>query len=76
LDKLHQVSGIVNKSQVKGAILRDFIEGRDYIWADEILCVNESTYSILMVSFRSVKGADISELPEIIRLNTREYFQH
>lgn len=76
LDKLHQVSGIVNKSQVKNAIIRDFIEGRDYIWADEILCVNESTYTILVVSFRSVKGADVSELPEIIRLNTREYFQH
>lgn len=76
LDKIHQVTGIVNKSQVKTAILRDFLEGRDYIWADDILCVNESTYYILVVSFRSLKGADISQLPAIIQLNTKEYFQH
>lgn len=76
LDKLWRDSGIVNKSQVKQAILRDFLEGRDYIWVDKLLCINESTYSILIVSFKSLKGADISQLPEIIRLNTKEYFQH
>jgi hypothetical protein len=76
LEKLWKDSGIVNKSQVKGAIIRDFLEGRDYIWADDILCLNESTFMILIVSFKSLKGADISQLPEIIRLNTKEYFQH
>jgi len=76
LEKLWKNSGIVNKSQVKGAIIRDFLEGRDYIWADDILCLNESTFMILIVSFKSLKGADISQLPEIIRLNTKEYFQH
>ncbi len=76
LDKLWQTSGIVNKSQVKGAILRDFVEGRDYTWADDLLCVNESTFMILVMSFRSLKGTDTSQLPEIIRVKTREYFQY
>lgn len=76
LEKLWRDSGIVNKSQVKGAILRDFVEGRDYIWADDILCMDESTYSILILSFRSLKGADISQLPEIIKLETRKYFHY
>jgi hypothetical protein len=76
LDKLWRDSGIVNKSQVKDAILRDFILERDYTWADDLLCVNESTYYILMMSFRSMKGADINQLPEIIRVKTKEYFQY
>lgn len=76
LEKLHQVTGIVNKSQVKGAIIRDFLECRDYVWVDNILCMSESTYMILVASFRSFKGADISQLPEVIKLNTKEYFQH
>lgn len=76
LDKLWRDSGIVNKSQVKGAILRDFVEGRDYIWVDDLLCMDESTYSILIVSFRSLKGTDVSQLPEIIKLETKKYFQY
>ncbi len=52
------------------------MEARDYIWVDKRLCMNESTYAILMVSFRSLKGADINQLPEIIRLETRKYFQY
>lgn len=76
LEKIWRDSGIVNKSQVKAAILRDFVEVRDYVWADDILCINESTYSILIVSFRSLKGADISQLPEIIKLETKKYFQY
>lgn len=76
VEKLWRDSGIVNKSQVKGAILRDFLEGRDYIWVDKRLCMNESTYNILIISFRSVKGADISQLPSIIKLETEKYFQY
>lgn len=76
LDKLWKVSGIVNKSQVKNAIVRDFVEGRDYVYANGNLCVNDSTFHILAISFRSLKGADISQLPEIIHLKTREYFQY
>jgi len=76
LDKVWKTSGIVNKSQVKKAILRDFVEERDYVWADGILCVNDSTFHILIVSFRSLAGADIESLPEIIHIKTREYFQY
>lgn len=76
LNKVWKTSGIVNKSQVKKAILRDFVEKRDYIWADGILCVNDSTFHILIVSFRSLAGADIESLPEIIHIKTREYFQY
>jgi hypothetical protein len=76
LEKLHRVTGIVNKSQVKGAIIRDFLECRDYVWVEDILCMSESTYMILVTSFRSFKGADVSQLPEIIKLNAKEYFQH
>jgi hypothetical protein len=76
LEKLWKTSGIVNKSQVKKAILRDFVEERDYIWADGILCVNDSTFHILAISFRSLKGADVDSLPEIIQLKTREYFRY
>jgi hypothetical protein len=76
LNKVWKTSGIVNKSQVKKAILRDFVEERDYVWADGILCVNDSTFHILIVSFRSLAGADIESLPEIIHIKTREYFQY
>jgi hypothetical protein len=38
--------------------------------------MNDSTFDILIVSFRSLAGADISQLPEIIQLKTREYFQY
>ena len=76
LEKLWKVSGIVNKSQVKQAILRDFVENRDYIWAGKKLCVSDSTFHILAISFRSLKGSDVQELPEIIQLKTREYFKY
>lgn len=76
LDKLWKTSGIVSKYQVKNAVLRDFVEERDYIWADGILCLNDSTYHILAISFRSLKGADIDQLPEIIQLKTRDYFRY
>ena len=76
LERIWAISGIVNKSQVKGAIIRDFIEGRDYTWADDLLCVNESTAHILFMCFRSMKGTDVSQLPELIQVNTREYFKH
>jgi phage anti-repressor protein len=76
LERIWAISGIVNKSQVKQAIIRDFIEGRDYTWADDLLCVNESTAHILFMCFRSMKGTDVSQLPELIQVNTREYFKH
>jgi hypothetical protein len=76
LDKVWKTSGIVNKSQVKKAILRDFVEERDYVWAGNKLCINDSTFHILIISFRSLAGADIEKLPEIIHLKTREYFQY
>lgn len=76
LDRLWKVSGIVSKYQVKQAVLRDFVEERDYIWADNILCMNDSTFHILAISFRSLKGADVDQLPEIIQLKTREYFRY
>jgi hypothetical protein len=76
LEKLWKDSGIVNKSQVKSAIIRDFVEIRDYIWADDILCINQDTYYILMMSFRSLQGADISQLPEHIKVATKKYFQY
>lgn len=76
LDKLWKTSGIVSKYQVKNAILRDFVEERDYIWADGILCLNDSTYHILGISFRSLKGADVDQLPKIIQLKTRDYFRY
>lgn len=41
-----------------------------------ILCLNDSTYHILAISFRSLKGADIDQLPEIIQLKTRDYFRY
>lgn len=75
LERLHDVTGIVNKSQVKEAVLRDFLEGRDYIWADGRLAMSQDTFNILVLSFRSVKGTDLSQLPEIIRVNTAEYFR-
>ena len=76
LEKVWGTSGIVSKYQVKSAILRDFKEGKDYIFADGILCVNDSTFHILSISFRSLKGTDIDQLPEIINLKTREYFRY
>ncbi|MFS8120393.1 MAG: hypothetical protein ACMG55_18180 [Microcoleus sp.] len=76
LDKVWKTSGIVNKSQVKKAIVRDFVEERDYVWASDKLCVNDSTFAILIVSFRSWAGTNVEDLPEIIHIKTREYFQH
>ena len=76
LEKVWETSGIVSKYQVKNSILRDFVEDRDYLWADGILCVSDSTFHILSISFRSLKGANIDQLPEIINLKTREYFRY
>jgi hypothetical protein len=73
---LHQVSGIVNFSQVKSAIKRDFVEGRDWILVENEIHLNESTFNILTVSFRSLRGTNISCLPEIIKLETQLYFQY
>jgi hypothetical protein len=73
---LHQVSGIVNFSQVKSAIKRDFVEGRDWILVENEIYLNESTFNILTVSFRSLRGTNISCLPEIIKLETQLYFQY
>lgn len=76
LDRLHQVSGIVNKSQVKNAVERDFVEGRDYVLVENQIFLNESTFNILVLSFRSIRGTDISQLPETIKITTRVYFQY
>lgn len=76
LEKVWNTSGIKKKSHVKEAIVRDFKEGKDYIFADGILCVSDSTFHILSISFRSLKGTDIDQLPEIINLKTREYFRY
>lgn len=77
LDLLHRTCGIVNKSQVKAAIKRDFAEDRDYIeMQDGFIYISEPTYHILMISFRSLKGADISGLPAILPIATEAYFQY
>jgi hypothetical protein len=73
---LHQVSGIVSFYQVKNAILQDFVEGRDWVMLDNDIYLNESTFNILVTSFRSVRGADLTHLPEVIKLETKLYFQY
>jgi phage anti-repressor protein len=71
---LHSVSGISNKSQVKKAVISEFEEGKHYVFVDKEVFVNQSTFDILVMSFRSIKGTDLSRLPEFIRINTKEYF--
>jgi hypothetical protein len=73
---LHQVSQIVSFHQVKEAIKRDFVEGRDWVRVGKQIFTNESTYNILVISFRSLRGTDISQLPAIIKLETRLFFQY
>ncbi len=73
---VHKVSRIVNYSQVKKAIKRDFVEGRDWMEVEGEIFTNESTFFILVLSFRSLEGTDISFLPEIIKVETKLYFQY
>jgi len=77
LAMLHKSSGIVSKSQVKKAVKRDFIEDRDYIeMQDGFIYINVPTFYILMISFKALKGADISGLPAILPIATEAYFQY
>lgn len=76
IDHLQDVSGIVNKSQVKQAVLRDFIAGRDYTEIDSKIFVTNDVFNILVMSFKSMRGTDITQLPELIKIKTVEYFQY
>lgn len=72
---LHQVSGIVSKYQVRDVIAQYFVEGEDYQKEGKEWHLSPSTFYILLVSFRSLKGTDISELPKFIVMETQRYFR-
>jgi hypothetical protein len=69
LTELHKISGIVKRSQVEGALIRDYKPGIDYIVLNGQFLLSDDTFNWLVVSFRSQRGTDISKLPEIIPLN-------
>jgi predicted outer membrane protein len=75
LDRLHRTSGIVSKSQVQRALKASFIRGRDWMIADGQITMNESTFNILILSFRSAAGTDLADLPRLISVETERYFQ-
>lgn len=75
IEKIQATTNIVNKNQIKKAIKRDLILNRDYIDIKEGIFVTLDMFHILVMSFRSMQGTDISQLPEIIRIKTEEYFR-
>lgn len=75
LNQLHEVSGIVNKSQVKNSVVEYFKLDKDYIIIEKQIMMNQDTYEILVTSFCSARGTDISKLPEYIRLHTESFFK-
>lgn len=76
LKELHEISGIVNKSQVKGAVMLSFTEGEDYIVDGKDLRMTSDTFAILILSFRSRRGADITKLPQTIAVQSQRYFAY
>lgn len=72
---LHSCSGIVSKYQVRDAIVQYFVEGEDYRKDGKEWYLSPSVFYILLVSFRSLKGTDTSELPKFIVMETQRYFR-
>jgi hypothetical protein len=75
IDELQLTTQIVNKAQIKAAIVRDLEPIKDYVEMDGKIYVTLSMYHILTMSFRSEAGTDISRLPEILKVQTLEYFR-
>jgi hypothetical protein len=75
IDELQRTTQIVNKSQIKSAITRDLILERDYTEIDGKIFMTIDIYHILSMSFRSLSGTDITRLPEVLRIQTIEYFR-
>ena len=75
IDELQRTTQIVNKSQIKAAIARDLILERDYTEIDGKIFMTIDIYHILSMSFRSLSGTDITRLPEVLRIQTIEYFR-
>jgi hypothetical protein len=75
IDELQLTTKIVNKAQIKAAIVRDLEPIKDYVELDGKIYVTLSMYHILTMSFRSDAGTDISRLPEILKVQTLEYFR-
>ncbi len=74
--ELHYRSNIVSKYQVRDAIKDYFEESVDYIQDGKELLLSPSCFYILLISFRSFKGTDITGLPKIIAIETIRYFQY
>lgn len=58
-EMLWKDSGIVDKYQVRDAIIRDFIDGKHYRWSAKALEISAVCYQILMLNFRAKKEADV-----------------
>lgn len=75
IDELQKTSQIVSKYQIRNAVKRDLIVGRDYIEIEKKIFLTMDIFFILVMSFRSLAGTDISRLPEILPIKTIEYFR-
>jgi hypothetical protein len=75
LERLWKTSGIKSKSQVQRALKASFMQNRDWMLADGRITMKDSTFSILILSFRSADGVDLADLPSIISVETERYFQ-
>jgi len=77
LNYLHEASGIVKKSQVREALLRNFNEFEHWVKDDDDqLWMTLAAFSILILSFRSASGAKVELCPEIIKVESVEYFRY
>jgi hypothetical protein len=77
LSYLHEASGIVKKSQVKDALFRNFNAFEHWVVGDdEQPWMTLATFSILILSFRSANGAKVELCPEIIKVESAEYFRY
>jgi hypothetical protein len=73
LTKLHQISGIVSRSQVRRAVTRDYQLGTEYIKIGRELFLTEDTFNWLVTHFESERGTDIEQLPETIPLKRKGF---
>jgi phage anti-repressor protein len=73
LTKLHQISGIVSRSQVRRAVTRDYHFGTEYIKIGRELFLTEDAFNWLVTHFESERGTDIEQLPETIPLKRKGF---
>jgi DNA repair exonuclease SbcCD ATPase subunit len=76
LEELHEVSGIVNKSQVKKAVIDSFERGIEYEIIDGKVVLTDETFAILVLSLRSHRGTDIGRLPRSLTVALLRFFRY